>query len=78
MQTGILDIFFEDREEAHRAVIALRDDVTADSEVEWQTMVLEKIETVPVSQSSILALLNHGPGPFIESHEVIETIGPKV
>lgn len=76
-QTGIPDIFFDDREQARRAVIGLRDDVTADPEVEWPTMILEKIETAPVTQSSVLALLNNGPGAFIASYDVIETIGPK-
>jgi len=76
-RTGIPDIFFGDCEEARRAVIALRDDVTADPEVEWPTMILEKIETVRVTRASVLALLNTGPGTFIASYDIIETIGPK-
>lgn len=75
VQTGIPDIFFEDPEEVRSAVIALREDVAADPEVEWPTLVIEKIETVPISQSSILALLNNGPGAFVASREIIETIG---
>ena len=76
-RTGIPDIFFDDCEEARRAVMALRDDVTADPEVDWPTMILEKIETVALTKSSVLALLNEGPGAFIASYDVIETIGPK-
>jgi|EndMetStandDraft_5_1072996.scaffolds.fasta_scaffold1465196_1 hypothetical protein len=76
-RTGIPDIFFGDCEEAPRAVIALRDDVTADPEMEWPTMILEKIEIVPLTRSNVLALLNTGPGTFIASYDIIETIGPK-
>lgn len=76
-RTGIPDIFFDDCDEARRAVMALRDDVMADPEVEWPTMILEKIETTSVTRSSVLALLNNGPGAFIANYQVIETIGPK-
>lgn len=76
-RTGIPDIFFDDCKEARGAVLALRDDIMVDPEVEWPTMILEKIETTPVTRSSVLALLNNGPGAFIAKYEVIETIGPK-
>lgn len=76
-RTGIPDVFFDDFDEARRAVTALRDDIMADPEVEWPTMILEKIEITPVTRSSVLALLNNGPGAFIAKYEVIETIGPK-
>lgn len=76
-RTGIPDIFFDDFDEARRAVMALRDDVMADPEVEWPTMLLEKVKTIPVTRSNVLALLNNGPGAFIANYEIIETIGPK-
>lgn len=77
MQTGIPDIFFDDPEEVRKAVIALREDVAADPEVDWPTLVVEKIETVPINQSSILALLNEGPGAFVAGREIIETVCTK-
>lgn len=76
--TGISDIFFEGLEEARNAVIALREDVTADPEMEWATTVLEKIETVSLDQAAVLALLNRGPEGVVASCEIIETFGPKV
>jgi len=58
--TGIPDIFFDSREEAQCAVLEMRDDITADPEIEWPVMIVEKVLTVPISQKSILALLNDG------------------
>ena len=75
--TGISDIFFESLEEARSAVIALREDVAADPEMEWATTVLERVETIPLDQAAVLALLNHGPGAVLERRETVETIGPK-
>ena len=57
--------------------MSLRDDTMGDPEVEWPAMLLEKIETIPITRSGVLALLNNGPGAFIANYEVIETIGPK-
>ncbi|PZR84520.1 MAG: hypothetical protein DI537_32695 [Stutzerimonas stutzeri] len=75
--TGIPDTFFDSREQAHRVLLEMRDDVTADPEMEWPVMNLEKVVTVPVSQASILALLNEGLSHFIQEYEIIESIGPK-
>jgi len=76
--TGLRDVFFADREEVKRAVLAMRDDILADPDMEWTTVNIEKVVTVPVCQSSIMAVLNNGPGAAIASYEVIETIGPMV
>lgn len=75
--TGTADIFFDSLEEAHSAVIALREDVEADPEMEWATTVLEKIETVPLDRAAVLALLNHGPGGVVARCEIVETFGPE-
>lgn len=75
--TGLRDIFFEDVEEAKRTVLKMRDDIFADPDMEWETTSIEKVVTVPICQSSILALLNDGPGAFIKHYEVLEIIGPK-
>jgi len=75
--TGLRDIFFDSYEEVKRTVLAMRDDIAADPDMDWEATNIEKVETVPVCQSSILALLNDGPGAFVRHHEVVETIGPK-
>jgi len=74
--TGLRDIFFADPEEAKRAVLAMRDDIATDPDMEWTTTNIEKVVTVPLCYSNVLALLNEGPGAFIASYEVLETIGP--
>ncbi|MBB3965799.1 hypothetical protein [Rhizobium metallidurans] len=74
--TGIPDIFFDNLEDARSAVIALREDVAVDPEMEWATTVLEKMETIPLDQAAILALLNHGPGGVVARCEIVETFGP--
>ncbi|QTG17093.1 hypothetical protein G6M86_27360 (plasmid) [Agrobacterium tumefaciens] len=75
--TGIADIFFDSLEEARIAVIALREDVVADPEMEWATTVVEKIETVPLNRAAVLAMLNHGPVGVVARCEIVETFGPK-
>lgn len=75
--TGLRDIFFDDREEVTRAVLAMRDDISADPDMEWAVTNIEKVVTVPVSQTNILALMNEGPGAFVAECEIVETIGPK-
>lgn len=75
--TGISDIFFDSIEQARSAVIALREDVVADPEMEWATTVLEKMETIPLDRAAVLALLNHGPGSVVARCEIVETFGPK-
>jgi hypothetical protein len=72
--TGLRDIFFADREEARRTVLSMREDFAADSDMEWTATNIEKVVTVPISQSNILSLLNNGPGAFVAHHEVLETI----
>lgn len=74
---GISDIFFDSLEEARSAVIALREDVVTDPEMEWATTVLEKMETIPLDRAAILALLNHGPGSVVARCEIAEIFGPK-
>ncbi|RJG39971.1 hypothetical protein D3Y55_32370 (plasmid) [Mesorhizobium sp. DCY119] len=74
---GISDVFFDNREEARNAVIALREDIVADPDMEWAVTVLEKIKTIPLNQGAVLALLNHGPAGIVASCEIVETFGPK-
>jgi len=72
--TGLRDIFFIDSEEAKRTVLAMRDDILADPEMEWATINIEKVVTVPISHSNLLLLLNEGPGAFVAEYEILETI----
>lgn len=75
--TGLRDIFFNDYEDVRRTVLAMREDIAADPDMQWETTNIEKVETVAICQSSVLALLNDGPGAFVEHYEVLETIGRK-
>jgi hypothetical protein len=75
--TGIPDVFFDNPEQAHRVLLEIRDEVSSDPEMEWTVMNLEKVETVPVSRTNILALLNEGVGSFIQKYEIIDRVGPK-
>jgi len=75
--TGLRDIFFDNYDDVKSTVLAMRDDIAADPDMEWETTNIEKVETIPISQSSILALLNDGPGAFVDRYEVVETIGRK-
>lgn len=72
--TGLRDIFFANCEEAKRAVLAMRDDIAADPDMEWTSTKIEKVVTVPISHSNILLLLNSGPGAFVADYEILETI----
>jgi len=73
--TGIPDVFFLDEDEAREGLRELRRDVESDPDDTWPPMQLEKIETLPISRESILALLNDGVGAFVKSYEVIDVIG---
>ncbi|WP_026616825.1 hypothetical protein [Ensifer aridi] len=72
--TGIPEIFFYDEDSAREALRELRGDVESDQDDEWPPMQLEKIETLPISKASILALLNEGVGAFVKSYEIIEIV----
>lgn len=72
--TGLRDIFFTDREEAKRAVLAMRSDISADPDMVWMATKIEKVVTVPISHANILLLLNSGPGAFIADCEILEII----
>ena len=77
LELGVSDILFDSLEEARSAVIALREDVAADPEMEWATTLLEKMETIPFDQAPVLAFLNQGPGDVVARREIVETFGLK-
>lgn len=67
--------FFESEEAVRRVVIELRADVSDDPETEWPEMRIERIETVPITRSNLLALLNDGVGAIVQKYEIIGIIG---
>lgn len=72
--TGILDFFFDNEESARQQLRELRADVEREAGYIWLPMQLEKIETLPVSRESVLALLNDGVGAFVKNYEIIEVV----
>lgn len=72
--TGIPETFYPDEGTAREALRQLRHDVESDPDDSWTPMQLEKIETVPVSRESVLALLNDGIGTFVKRYTIIDTI----
>ncbi|NEK20699.1 hypothetical protein [Rhizobium leguminosarum] len=72
--TGLRNFFFCDEASAREALRELRGDIESDPDDTWAPMQLEKIETVPVSRESVLALLNDGIGAFVKRYEIIETL----
>ncbi|MGV2184098.1 hypothetical protein [Rhizobium rhizogenes] len=72
--TGIPDNFFGDIHSARAAVLELRNDIIDDPDGEWPRMHIERIETLPVSQDTLLAFLNDGVAALIKRYEIVETI----
>lgn len=52
----------------------LRNDVTKDSDDDWPTINIEKVEIGPLTKTAVLALLNDGIGAIVRSREIVETI----
>jgi hypothetical protein len=72
-ETGIPDIYFASFQEVKAEITRLRDDLKAADE-ELPAFRIEKIETLPVSKSNLLILLNEGMGAFLKSYEIVETV----
>ncbi|AYG64406.1 hypothetical protein CCGE525_37325 (plasmid) [Rhizobium jaguaris] len=68
------DQFFEDVESARRDLLEVRAEIAEDEEPVPTAICLERIETVPMTESAILALLNDGIGAIVHHYEIIETI----
>lgn len=66
-------LFYEDREEARRSMFALRDEFASDPYMIFPVC-LEKVETIPMTKSAIVELLNNGPEKVIGSCDVIEQV----
>ncbi|WP_430442331.1 hypothetical protein [Shinella sp.] len=72
---GIGNAFFASAEHARAVIAELRDAVADEADQDCPPMRLERIETVPVTKDTILALLNDGVGAIAKSYDIIETIG---
>ncbi|MGO6982553.1 hypothetical protein [Rhizobium leguminosarum] len=72
--TGVPNFFFCDEGGAREALRELRGDIESDPDDTWTPMQLEKIETVPLSRESILALLNDGIGAVVNQYEIIDIL----
>lgn len=66
--------YFASADVARQAVVAIRDQILATPGEEWRAVRLAKIETVPITVDSLLALLNEGIGAIAGNYEIIETI----
>ncbi|MCW0001554.1 hypothetical protein OE766_25370 [Pararhizobium sp. YC-54] len=71
---ALADHFFKDLETARRDLLEVRDQITTDGEPPFDAICLERIETVPMTEAAILALLNDGVGAIISRYEIIERI----
>ncbi|EYR79570.1 MULTISPECIES: hypothetical protein [Shinella] len=71
------DYFYEDKDAARRDMLGLHAQLEADHANSYPPLCLERIETVPMTRSAIMALLNDGVGAIIGSYQVIEEIDVK-
>lgn len=73
--TGIRDRFFKSYEDVRNTVLDIREALADDPDDEtWTPLRIEKIDMLPVTEDSILALLNDGVGAFIQNYEIVEVI----
>ncbi|MCO5966566.1 hypothetical protein [Sinorhizobium meliloti] len=70
---GLPSVFYEDREEARRSLLKARDELAPDPNSSFP-LYLEKVETVPMTRSAIIALLDDGVEAIISNYEVIEEV----
>lgn len=68
---GSPDFFFDDREAARLELLEAREELASDLN---DALCLEKIETVPMTETAIVALLNHGVEAIINRYEIIEEV----
>ena len=68
------DYFYEDEAAARQDLLALHDRLAGDANNSYPPICLERIETVPMTRSAIVALLNEGVGAIIGSYQIIEEI----
>lgn len=67
---SVPDLFFDSFDAVRREVLRLRDELD-DS---WRAVSIEKIETLPLTTDTLLALLNDGVGGILTSYEIAAVI----
>ncbi|PWI54352.1 hypothetical protein B5K03_09145 [Rhizobium phaseoli] len=72
-ETGIPEIFYEDVDEARRDMLEVHEEHSSGPDT--FPLCLEKVETIPMTKSAIMALLNHGVKAIIDRYEIIEEFG---
>lgn len=73
--TGTPDIFYHTHDEARAGLMAMLRDIEAEPEETPGVQLIERIETLPMTKDTLLALLNDGVGAVLKSYEIVETIG---
>ncbi|MHA6731478.1 hypothetical protein [Devosia sp. A369] len=71
---GVSNEFFDNEISAREAVAALFLEIGRDGEEVPRTMLIERIEIVPLTKQNVLALLNNDLSSFILRYEVIDTV----
>ncbi|MBX4952696.1 hypothetical protein HJA95_24680 [Rhizobium binae] len=73
--TGTPDIFYHTHEDARADIMAMLKQIEDEPDETPGVHQIERIETLPVSKDTLLALLNGGMGAFIKSYEIVEIVG---
>lgn len=73
--TGIPDIFYQTYEEARADVMAMLKNIEAEPDETPCVHLIERVETLPITKDSLLALLNQGMGAVLKSYEIVERVG---
>ncbi|MDC9813924.1 hypothetical protein [Rhizobium binxianense] len=73
--TGTPDISYHTYEEARAGVMAMLKDIAAEPDETPGVQLIERIETLPITRDTLLALLNDGVGAVLKSYEIVETVG---
>lgn len=67
--------YFSTLDEVRAEVIDLREDPDEVFPDGMQRFQIERIETLPITNESLLILLNKGLEPFMTGHEIVEIMG---
>lgn len=60
---------------AHADVMAMLKDIEAEPDETPGVHLIERIEMLPMTKDTLLALLNEGMGAVLKSYEIVETVG---
>lgn len=71
VENGIPNFFYTNEGAARHAVLSLREEV---GEEDWTPMRIERIEIEPMTDESVLTLLNDGIAAILTAYEIVGTI----